>query len=75
VKLTHTPERNPHWHSLPNGKQGATGCGRRLLRAEIVEQSGADAVLSISCGRCLADAIRRGWLTNDMIVTDLGRSL
>lgn len=75
MKLARMPGHRGHRHSLPNGPQAATGCGRHLRRFERVERTGADAMLSLSCGRCLADAIRRGWLTDDGIVTDLGRTL
>jgi hypothetical protein len=74
VKLAQA-RRNGHTHALPNGAEARPACGRRLVGAEVIERRGADAVLALSCPSCLSYAVRRGWLTADLIVTDLGRSL
>lgn len=74
MKLAQMPGRRGHTHSLPNGPQSTTGCGRKLARFSVVDRDGADAILALSCSGCLTNAIRRGWLTDRMIVTDLGRA-
>jgi hypothetical protein len=74
VKLAHA-RRNGHTHILPNGADAPPACGRRLVGATVEERRGADALLETSCPSCLSYAVRRGWFTPELIVTDLGRSL